>query len=198
MHPLSPALIIAAASGLAGADPGEDEPRAVDARATAAFVGHVGYWAHYDEEIEVSTWPFPVDADCAVLARLAAKLGVLSAEAPQPGAIYLQWSPNTRQFRRAGIVVAHKRSYRSSRAGRCYDCLVLEGSAIVTPADETDGRRRQQEQFDTAVQWARRTRILCTPSEGDQFISWVDLDDRGDTTRPSPVNDRLTQQERAA
>jgi hypothetical protein len=198
MHPLSPALIIAAASGLAGADPGEVEPRPADPLTTAAFVGHVGYWAHYDEEIELSTWPFPADADCETLARLATELGVLSGEEPQPGAVYLQWSPKQRRFRRAGIVVAHTRSYENSSVRRCYDCLVLEGSALLTRVEEVDGRRRDQERFEAAVQWARRTRIWCTPSEGDRFISWVDLDGRGEATRPAAVNEPATRPERAA
>ena len=198
MHPLSPALIIAAASGLAGPDADEEQSRAADAQSTAAFVGHVGYWGHYDEEAELSTWPFPVDADCEALAQLATIQGVLSGEAPQPGAVYLQWSRQKQQFRRAGIVVAQIRAFGKSGAQRCYDCLVLEGSALLTPVEEADGRRRRREQFATAVQWARRTRMWCMPADGDRFISWVDLDDRGDTTRPPAVSAAADQRKCAA
>ncbi len=178
MHPLSPALIIAAASGVAGPDPGDSVPGAADAASTAAFVGHVGYWAHYDEETAVSTWPFPLDADCEALARLAAKDGILSTSEPAPGVIYLQWSRSDHAFRRAGIVIAAARTFERRGVPRCYHCLVLEGSALLTRAQEADARHRQRERLETAVQWVRRKRGWCTPSEGDRFISWVDLDGR--------------------
>jgi hypothetical protein len=178
MHPLSPALIIAAASGVAGPDPSDSVSGAADAAAAAAFVGHVGYWAHYDEETAVSTWPFPLDADCETLARLAAKDGILSMRKPEPGVIYLQWSRRQHAFRRAGIVIARARAFEHRSVRDCYDCLVLEGSAVLTRAQDPDGRHRGQERLETAVQWVRRKRVWCTPSEGDRFICWVDLDGR--------------------
>lgn len=198
MHPLSPALIIAAASGIVGPDAVEEQSRAADAQSTAAFVGHIGYWGHYDEEAELSTWPFPIEADCEALAQLAGIEGVLSGAAPQPGAVFLKWSRQKQQFVRAGIVVAQIRTFGRSGTQRCYDCLVLEGSALLIPVEEADGRRRKREQFATAVQWARRTRMRCVPAEGDKFISWVDLDDRGETTRPPAVSDAADQPKCAA
>lgn len=178
MHPLSPALIIAAASGVAGPDLTYPVSGAADAAATARFVGHVGYWGHYDEETAISTWPFPLDADCETLARLAAKDGILSMRDPEPGVIFLQWSPNHRAFRRAGIVIARAKAFEQRRVEQCYDCLVLEGSAVLTHTLDLDRRHANRERLDTAVLWVRRKHVWCTPSEGDRFIRWVDLDGR--------------------
>ena len=96
MIPLSPALFMAAASALIAADfarpprptskrkrlaeldPIErDTHGAEDGVTTAAFIAHVGHWAHRDPE-GPSSWPFPLDADCDTLARIGTDRGVVS------------------------------------------------------------------------------------------------------------------------
>lgn len=184
MHPLSPALVIAGASALVGSRRHAQED--LDPVAAAAFIGHVGYWALYDEIARMSTWPFPVDADCEMLASLAEECGVRSSEAPAPGTLYLGRSPGSVTFTRAGIVVATTATAEMPRKGRTYRCTLLEGSALLRQITQSDGRTADQTRIETEVQWARRRRVWCTPAlGGDLFISWVDLDDRCEPTRVS-------------
>jgi hypothetical protein len=192
MHPLSPALFIAGASTLVG-PPERAEltalrrelDRAGNPLATAVFVGHVGYWAHYDEVAAISAWPFPLGADCDTLADLAAVEGVLSIGQPDPGAIYLAWSRREKRFARAGIIVNGTAPPGEPQPDWSYDCLVLEGCAVARPVAPNEDRYEETGPIETVVQWARRTRVTCSPSAGDRFVSWMDLDERGPTTRVS-------------
>jgi hypothetical protein len=196
MLPLSPALFVAAANALLG--PKADElPVALeplgmpdpftrdihapsDGWATAAFIAHVGHWSHGCGR-SASSWPFPLSADCDALARLADYRRVLGAGIPDPGAIYLRWSEVESRFVRAGVVL-----YAVDLPGpnRSYDCLLVEGSAMLS---RTEGAVTKQI-VQTTVQWARRTRVQCCPFLGDRFISWVDLDGRNDTTQMGPAS----------
>src|SRR6266566_7441195 len=76
------------------------------------FVHHVGYSAHYDVGMGRSSWPIPPCDDCGELARFADAHGILSAERPETGDIFLVWSESARQFTRAGIVVMVGRAVR--------------------------------------------------------------------------------------
>src|SRR4051812_25992064 len=105
--PLSPILLLAAAGTMLGAA----RKRAPDSQMMlrqvgqtgaahwdTAFVQHAGYWSHYDHATQRSVWPLPPTNDCNEWACWANESGVLSTDVPDPGDIFLQWSPLDRQF----------------------------------------------------------------------------------------------------
>jgi hypothetical protein len=172
MMPLSPALFLAAASALVASDVRlpwrsaqqrlkELDPQRRDAHrlrddvTTAAFIAHVGYWAHRSAPGK-SAWPLPLDADCDALARIGLDLGVVRVGPPAPGAIYLRYSQQRERFTRASIVL-WAAAVPTDRYGWTYDCQVIQGRAT----------RRAR------LAWA-----TCCPKLGDCFLSWVDLDCR--------------------
>jgi hypothetical protein len=183
MHPLSPALVVAAGSAVVGRSGFTAAKPEVDSLSSAAFVGHIGHWALYDEEAKLSTWPFALDADCDALARAAAERGILSAGHPEAGAIYLHWSRHQRQFTIAGIVIVGADAVEWPRTPSSYGCVVVEGGVLMKAVEDVDARSASPELVETDVQWARRTRVTFDPEVGDRFISWVDLDERNETTR---------------
>src|SRR3954469_6371676 len=145
MLPLSPAFLIAAASALVSSDDitmdimGDDpmlrdKHQAGDAKATAAFIGHAGYQAHMMDSGK-SIWPFPIDAACNELARLAEQRKVLSDRWPERGSICLRWSKIEERFTRASIVLSAKDVLPHDNVDWSYDCMVLEGSAVLTPVN---------------------------------------------------------------
>jgi hypothetical protein len=187
MIPLSPALFMAAARALIAADfaipplptskrkrlaeldPIErDTHGALDGVTTAAFIAHVGYWAHRDPE-GPSSWPFPRDADCNALERIGTDRGVVSKATPNPGVIYLRWSVPEARFVSAGIVLWVKDRLPLHGSGWTHDVHLLEGCAVFSAEV-------------TTVQWARQVRVRCSTDLGDRFLSWVDLDGRNATT----------------
>jgi hypothetical protein len=182
MLPLSPFIFIAAAVAWlpddapfsAALDDNELDPLKRDNHGprdgvtTAAFIGHVGYWAHRQSR-GFSTWPFPLEVDCNDLSRLARKRGVLVSSKPDPGAILVRWSHVEQRFTRASIVVEIDEC--PLFGNWTYDCRVIEGGA--------SHRRRPRNGIPRVqMQWVRRARRRCCPMLGDRFISWVDLDAR--------------------
>ena len=187
MIPLSPALFMAGARTLIAAnleipqpstskrkrlaevDPIErDVHGAEDGVTTAAFIAHVGYWAHRNPE-GMSSWPFPLDADCDALARIGIDCGVVSPATPKNGAIYLRRSIPEARFVSAGIVLEVADRAPLHGVGWTHDLHLLEGSAALSAVG-------------TTVQWARQVRLRCSTDLGDRFLSWVDLDGRNATT----------------
>jgi hypothetical protein len=187
MTPLSPALFLAAASALVASDArvprpliedriqefdpmGRDIHRPRDGVTTAAFIAHVGYWSHRRSSGR-SAWPFPLDADCDLLAAIGLDRGVVGVGFPKAGDICLRWSRTEQRFVRASIVLWTVEVPATLRMGWSYDCHVLEGSiAVSDPSVAT-------------VEWVRRAWVTCCPGLGDRFLSWVDLDERNETTR---------------
>jgi len=125
---------------------------------SAAFIHHVGFWSHFDYRLETSVWPLPATPSCTELAKFAARHFVLAADAPEPGDVYLLWSPAKKIFVRAGIVVGSSRRRRYPSGRRHYECLTID-------ADTTrDGSLRGP--YTALVQ-----RVLC-PAAGDRLIRW--------------------------
>lgn len=206
MPALSPALFLAVATALVGSDirmtPGRIRSKKMrlaqfdpvrredhgphDGVTMAAFIGHVGYWSHY-EGAGSSSWPFPIDADCSELARIGRKLGVLSRWTPRPGAIHLRWSTDEDRFVRASVVLEVV-ELRSRHIGDWYyDCTVLEGALVRPSAAEGDA----------TIEWVRKTKLISCPWLGDQFLTWVDLDGRNHASATDPIH-RVRGEPRAA
>jgi hypothetical protein len=189
--PLAPGVLVAAAMALVPADehlaaPPEtlddeldpmrrDNHHPYDATKTAAFVAHLGYWTHRGKYGQTS-WPFPMNATCDDLGRLAKKRGVLRDDWPSPGDILLRWSETTGQFVRASIVVTGE--LKIVRRQRTYLCDVVEGRLermrIDGVANDWFGRLRSP----------RRLNRRCCPELKDAFVRWVDLDKRNDAAMP--------------
>lgn len=101
MKPLSPALLIAAASAYVGMrEDDHDRGRMIRqfldsvrlpayAPWSAAFIHHVGHWSHRELKSGHSSWPLPTTGRCSELAEFAESRSVLSAEGPREGEVYL-------------------------------------------------------------------------------------------------------------
>jgi len=138
-RPLAPAFLIAFAQALvddATADPADGSAVSL-IDSSAAFVHHAGYWSHFDHRLATSIWPLPCTGSCTDLADFAAEEGILMADAPEAGDIYLLWSPAKKLFARAGIVVGRVRpvSFPSGRTG--HECLTID--ACTTPRGSIRG-----------------------------------------------------------
>jgi hypothetical protein len=115
VHPLSPALLIAAASASAGFP---------DDATGMRFVNHCGHHAHLTLATGKSSWPLPKVASCDALAAYAWAKGILE-EDPAEGDIFLKYSPFQGRFVRAGIVVSV--DYEYTWDGRSvYLCTVVD------------------------------------------------------------------------
>jgi hypothetical protein len=162
-RPLSPAFLITFAQALVDDDRtqvGADLPD--PGESTASFIHHTGYWSHFDHRSGTSVWPLPCATSCETLARFAATNEVLVFDAPEPGDVYLLWSPSKYRFARAGIVISSLRplTYPSGRRG--YECLTID--ACTSRSGSIRGPH-------TAV----IQRALC-PDAGDRLIRWSMLD----------------------
>jgi len=128
-----------------------------------AFVYHVGYWSHYENQGQYSCWPLPATASAEDLGRFAKERNVL-VEEPEAGDVFLLWSPRTKGFANAGIVL-HRTGHGLLPNGRPYiRCLTIQGDASRSGAPR--GR-----------QTLRITRDFYV-SAGDRFIRWTSLDAR--------------------
>ena len=179
--PLSPSFLIATAGALLGLKPTEAQRRTLArqflrgtshpsaARWDAAFVYHLGYWAHFDHRSGRSTWPLPATPACGDLAQFAEQRGALSDEPPQRGELYLLWSPSRQAFVRTGIVIGVAARETHASGAFQYECHTIEGN--VTASGRLDGDRM-----------GRASRFL-SPSRGDRTIRWTDLEERDARTR---------------
>jgi len=182
-RPLSPAFLIPAALALVddAAAPHEVATSVVANPATsvavnpmagwsAAFVHRAGYWSHFDYRMEASIWPLPATSSCEELAAFAADNFVLADDEPNPGDIYLLWSPAKKLFVRAGIILGltRRQVYPSGRTG--YECLTVDGDTTV---------RGSLRGPSTAI-----IRRLLSADAGDRWIRWPLLD-RGAWEQPS-------------
>jgi hypothetical protein len=115
VHPLSPALLIAAASASAAV---QDDPTGIQ------FVNHCGHRSHLTLATRRSSWPLPLLPTCDALAMYARAVGILEDD-PTEGDIYLKFNPFLRTFVRAGIIVSI--DYEYTWEGRSvYLCTVVD------------------------------------------------------------------------
>ncbi len=177
MIPLSPALLIATANAFVGMVEERDEGSARRAPTRApwhtAFVQHVGYWSHYDQQFLRSSWPLLRTADCNELAAFALEQQVLASQ-PMTGDVFLLWSPRTLRFVRTGIVVSVEDEGRSRGNAPWYECHTIEG--------DTDQSMAQY-----GGMTLRHLRRLSAAS-GDRFVRWTALDGREERS-VVPVSD---------
>lgn len=137
--PLSPALLVAAATAFVGVreEGGDNRGQMVEQflRSVhlppgqpwcAAFVHYVGHSAHYDHLSRRSSWPLPATGSCEALARAARTLGVLRDD-PQVGDVFLLYSKLRRRFIHTGIVVGVEDEERT-RDRDVHRCLTVEGN----------------------------------------------------------------------
>ncbi|HEY2854875.1 MAG TPA: hypothetical protein VGJ18_18595 [Gemmatimonadaceae bacterium] len=129
---------------------------------SATFVHHAGYWSHFDYRMEASIWPLPATSSCEELATFAAENFVLADDEPNPGDVYLLWSPAKKRFVRAGIILGLTRRhvYPSGRIG--YECLTVDADTTL---------RGSLRGASTAI-----IRRMLSPDAGDRWIRWPLLD----------------------
>lgn len=175
MIPMTPSLLIAAASSFVGLgeDGGDNRGQMVELFLRevrqppgqpwcAAFVHHVGYWSHYDHRVAKSSWPLPATASCYELGEFARERGVL-LEKPSAGDVFLLHSPALRRFAHTGVVVSVDQRFGSEGDAR-FVCTTVEGN---TNADGSrDGRMT-----------LRKVRSFSVKN-GDRFVHWPELDAR--------------------
>lgn len=136
---------------------------------STAFVHHVGFWSHFDYRLGSSVWPLPATASCTELATFAARHFVLAADAPEPGDIYLLWSPAKKLFVRAGIILSRSRRIRYPSGRKCYSCLTIDGDTT------RDGQLRGP--HTVLVQ------RMISPAAGDRLIRWSLIESTGEQLR---------------
>ena len=157
---------------------GVAEGAARDMAWDTAFVHHVGYWSHFDRECLRSSWPLPLTASCAELAKFAEEEGVL-AENPVEGDLFLLWSPAKKAFVRTGIVIQIEgKGYHWNQAP-WYECTTIEGDT---------NRWRAARGGRTLLQH----RVLSAENQ-DRFVRWTALQPgelgavRVDAANPEPL-----------
>ena len=184
MVPLSPPLLISAASVLVGAGAESETRRGrlldlilrrvgqpTDTSWSAALVHHVGYWSHYDFVSGYSSWPLPATTDPQELEAFGRERGIFADE-PERGDVFLQWSPARRHHARAGIIVEVQELVKYPDSGRAYwVCSTIEGETTDYGAPGGDGIHLVQRQLSTA----RR----------DRFLRWTALDPRSAAADPA-------------
>ena len=139
-----------------------------DAAWDAAFVQHIGYCSQYDHDVRVSTWPVPPAASADDLWLTGVELDLLREE-PEPGDVFLVWSPGYGRFVRTGIVASVVERRVDSDARAYYECVTLEGDLN----ERADGRG-------TLMRCVRR---CLSAAAGDCFMRWADVAANGESSR---------------
>jgi hypothetical protein len=170
--PLSPALLVAAASAFVGVgeEGGDNRGQMVEhfLRGVhlppgqpwcAAFVHHVGHSSHYDHLTRRSSWPLPATGSCEALARAAREGGVLRDE-PQVGDLFLLYSRSRRRFVHTGIIVGVEDEERAHERD-IHVCVTVEGNT------NDDGSANGH----TTLRKVRTFREV----DGHRFIRWAEM-----------------------
>ena len=125
---LSPALLIAAASAFVGlvVDHGDDDL----ADDGTALLHRWGYWSHYDYATDRSSWPLIHTRTADELAAAAMPKYVLR-DAPAVGDIFLQRSPTSRHYVRAGVVAEVRGSGEYRPRTHYHDATTIEARSAV-------------------------------------------------------------------
>jgi hypothetical protein len=137
---------------------------------SAAFVHHVGYWAHFDFAGSHSSWPLPATNDPRELYAFAEERAILADE-PEQGDVFLLLSPVQKQLGRAGIIIEVEEVPCSPRRLPTWECLTVEGETTEFGASTGPGifvLRRQ-----------------LSPARRDRFLRWTALDARGAAADPA-------------
>ena len=158
MIPLSPSRVVAWGSRLIASPQGREWPTN-----GVEFVHFLGYHAHYDAATGRSSWPIPLRNSCAGLVRFAESRGILSAEPPAAGEIFLIWSEVEQRFMRAGFVAFVARAESWPGGARFFACHTIEA---YSPGHSRNGG------------FAKDRRKL-SPECGDRFVRWAELEGRG-------------------
>jgi len=115
MHPLTPALLLGAATTSPAV---RDDPTGI------RFVNYCGFRSHFGFAEGQSSWPLPRLASCSALAAYAEAEGILE-EDPEEGDVFLKYAPLHGKFVRAGIVASV--DYEYDWEGRSvYLCTVID------------------------------------------------------------------------
>jgi len=185
--PLSPALLLSAASAFAGL--AEDrhgqtcealvqclvrqvlgtESPIPDMPWDAALVHHLGFWCHFDAVHESSSWPVPPLPSAEALAAFAKAEGVL-VEVPEPGDLFLLWSPSSRAFTRTGVIVHVAKTILHAEWRMTHDCVTVDGDTDVLMSARGGRTLRHWRRFSGARQ--------------DRFVRWTELGRRAVPVRP--------------
>ena len=146
-----------------------------------AFVHHVGYWSHYSAEGGKSSWPLAPSATSDELAALAERQGAIREE-PEPGDLFLLWSPARKAFFRTGIVVSTGHTWHTEPDDSRYrECVTIEGDSGPTMGH-------------SGGMILRHKRRLAG-DHGDRFVRWTALDARAararEAVRPEDITERI-------
>jgi hypothetical protein len=185
MIPLTPSLLVAAATAFVGLGEDGDDNRGQMVELflrevrqppgqpwCAAFVHHVGYWSHYDHTALRSTWPLPATASCFELGEFARERGWL-LEQPALGDVFLLRSKELKRFAHTGVVVELVQSY-GSVAEASYVCTTVAEASYVCTTIEGNTNADGSRNGNTTLRKTRRFSI----ANGDRFIRWVGADSR--------------------
>ena len=187
MSALAPSALVAAAGSLIGLRDGS-VARDAEIRQllggyvagrrrpwASALIHHAGYWSHFQHRSRTSNWPLPRVRQVPDLAEYAAAKNVLSFAAPQPGEIFVLWSPAKQHFVHTGILLSVEPIplYREDDVGqahrdRRYVCSTIEGEVTSTGG--------------FAGPHLGRVRRVLSPARGDRTIRWTELDARDRAT----------------
>jgi hypothetical protein len=139
------------------------EPQSERVPWDTAFVGHVGYWSHFDQCTEKSFWPLPPTPRVEELAQYASICGAMRT-VPLEGDVYLLWSPARKEFVRSGIIVTIEHIERLSDGSMGYRCVTIDGDSDAIAAA-------------VGTKVLRSDRVLSAAA-GDRFIRWTAMDGR--------------------
>jgi hypothetical protein len=173
--PLTPALLVAAANAFMGLveEGGDNRGQMIERFLAnvhqppgepwcAAFVYHVGFYAHYDHVSRISSWPLPATASCYELGRFAERGGALFRE-PEVGDVFLKFSRKLGRFSHTGIVVGVSEGDPQEDVG-VHVCTTVEGNTNDDGSSNGHATLRRVRRF--------------VETDGDRFIRWIRLDRR--------------------
>ena len=129
-------------------------------RGDVRLIDHCGFTSHFDAQNNCSDWPIPTGMTVNELADFAEDGDLLTAT-PEPGDIFLQYSPIRKEFIHAGIVVDVTLSARLTRKARFYEVYTIEGD--VDQNGWPGGGRTM------------KIRRHLSSAFGDRFIRWSAL-----------------------
>ena len=126
----------------------------------AAFIQHVGYWAHYDPRDQRTGWTLPLTVNLDELGKWALRHGLLR-EGPSPGDLFLLRSRTEELYVRMGVLAFVEREVEVRDGFWEYECITIEGDSQVDMALGGGKVMRHHRRLSAA--------------HGDAFIDWAAL-----------------------